>query len=261
MDEDCVCPVHTPRHGSFLADVARIQSKVLLVPVTPSTKCSPLSLLPVFERGTFAVVTPSQQHKAGRAGGKLDQETDVRVGNWVQGNGSDREMAVARNHGEGLPLAVAPGAAVTVIMLLAVAPRVWSWLVHLAAWVVDASRADGCLRSSFCEREGSVVKGAQRGQQCQWTLFAFRVCFLLPVVCLLVPLTTATLDPAQRQALVDVYNATSGPLWKSKTGWASYTDSSSDPCTNSWLGVLCDPSNQIVTCVLSAHCQWNPDGD
>ncbi len=51
----------------------------------------------------------------------------------------------------------------------------------------------------------------------------------------------APLDPAQRAALIDLYNSTSGHLWTSSSGWLS-----GDPCAG-WFGVKCDPgSNEVM---------------
>jgi hypothetical protein len=43
---------------------------------------------------------------------------------------------------------------------------------------------------------------------------------------------------AQRAVLVDLYIATNGSTWSTKTGWQDHT-TGSDPCDNSWSGVTC----------------------
>ncbi len=53
--------------------------------------------------------------------------------------------------------------------------------------------------------------------------------------------TAATLDPAQRAALVDLYNSTRGEYWSISSGWGS-----GDPCEAGWYGVKCDPSHSEV---------------
>ena len=50
----------------------------------------------------------------------------------------------------------------------------------------------------------------------------------------------ANVSQSEYQALVDVYNSTSGPAWRTQTGWMSGTD----PCyyvnaTSTWWGVGC----------------------
>jgi hypothetical protein len=57
--------------------------------------------------------------------------------------------------------------------------------------------------------------------------------------------------PDQRAALVDLYIATKGGTWTYKTGWKDYA-SGSDPCDNSWNGVVCDGSD--VTYVTLIAC-------
>jgi hypothetical protein len=44
--------------------------------------------------------------------------------------------------------------------------------------------------------------------------------------------------PDQRAALVELYIATNGSTWSYKTGWQNHT-TGSDPCDNSWSGVVC----------------------
>jgi hypothetical protein len=44
---------------------------------------------------------------------------------------------------------------------------------------------------------------------------------------------------AQRAALVQLYIATNGNAWRSKTGWQDHT-TGSDPCDDDWHGVECD---------------------
>ena len=51
----------------------------------------------------------------------------------------------------------------------------------------------------------------------------------------------APLDPAQRAALIDLYNSTAGFLWTNSSGWMS-----GDPCGAGWYGVKCDPGNNEV---------------
>ena len=80
-----------------------------------------------------------------------------------------------------------------------------------------------------------------------------RAFLLVSLACIGVPLATATLDPAQRQALAAFFNATGGPAWKQSSGWAADFNTSNDPCTAGWYGVTCDPvgasASQNVTYV------------
>jgi hypothetical protein len=48
--------------------------------------------------------------------------------------------------------------------------------------------------------------------------------------------------PDQRAALVELFIATNGSTWTSKTGWQDYA-TGSDPCDNSWSGVGCSGSS------------------
>ena len=120
----------------------------------------------------------------------------------------------------------------------------WRSVAPQATRGVTTQSADG--RSRLCEERANA---AWRGPQ--WALPLS--CLLLVMDCLgsLPPLASPTLPPVQRQALVDLYNATSGPAWLYK--WAAY-NSSSDPCAGSWFGVACDASMETVTYVRVDHC-------
>jgi hypothetical protein len=52
----------------------------------------------------------------------------------------------------------------------------------------------------------------------------------------------APTSPDQRAALVELYIATNGSTWSTKTGWQNYS-TGSDPCDNSWVGVACSGSS------------------
>ena len=43
------------------------------------------------------------------------------------------------------------------------------------------------------------------------------------------------------QALVDLYTATNGPNWRSKSNWLN-----GDPCNQQWYGVTCSSSNNSI---------------
>ena len=59
-------------------------------------------------------------------------------------------------------------------------------------------------------------------------------------------ITLSALAPAQRQALVDIYLALSGPNWPEQKGWENYTNASNDPCMAEWSGVTCDSSPPLI---------------
>ncbi len=52
----------------------------------------------------------------------------------------------------------------------------------------------------------------------------------------------AVTAPDQRAALVELYIATGGSTWSTKTGWQNHT-TGSDPCDNGWAGVTCSGSS------------------
>ncbi|HUJ15019.1 MAG TPA: hypothetical protein VL284_14630, partial [Thermoanaerobaculia bacterium] len=52
----------------------------------------------------------------------------------------------------------------------------------------------------------------------------------------------AAIPDAQRQALIDFYNATHGSSWTNSTGW---NGAAGTECT--WFGVTCDGSGATVT--------------
>ncbi len=51
----------------------------------------------------------------------------------------------------------------------------------------------------------------------------------------------AAVPPAQRQALVDLYNAANGPAWTANGNWLV-----GDPCDNGWFGIACGAGNTTV---------------
>ena len=64
--------------------------------------------------------------------------------------------------------------------------------------------------------------------------------FLLVLLLLVNPITSV-LPHSQVSSLNDFYTATNGDTWLASTGWGD-----GDPCTNSWLGLVCDPSNSTL---------------
>jgi hypothetical protein len=52
----------------------------------------------------------------------------------------------------------------------------------------------------------------------------------------------ASTAPEQRAALVELYIATNGSTWSTKTGWENH-DTGSDPCDDHWSGVKCSDSD------------------
>ncbi len=45
----------------------------------------------------------------------------------------------------------------------------------------------------------------------------------------------------QRDALVDLHNATNGEYWSERTSWLI-----GDPCMQAWFGVTCDVGNTVM---------------
>lgn len=62
-------------------------------------------------------------------------------------------------------------------------------------------------------------------------------------------LAQATLAPQQKQALLDLYQATQGPLWRQDAHWLQ-----GDPCQQHWQGVNCSADGQSV---LGLHLPGN----
>jgi len=52
---------------------------------------------------------------------------------------------------------------------------------------------------------------------------------------------TALVPESQRQALVDLHNATGGPNWLNQQNWLD-----NDPCVDEWFGVQCDGDDNII---------------
>ena len=78
----------------------------------------------------------------------------------------------------------------------------------------------------------------------------FPTCIVAVVLCLLQTGRSAV-DPAERAALVDLYDATSltSVGWTTHDGWDSSSDPSNDPCTDSWSGVGCSGTHVVYVLV------------
>ena len=58
----------------------------------------------------------------------------------------------------------------------------------------------------------------------------------------LVARVEAAVPAEERDALVALYNSTSGDGWRNNTNWLS-----GDPCTNSWFGITCNGTDTNIT--------------
>ena len=87
---------------------------------------------------------------------------------------------------------------------------------------------------------------------------ALATCHAVTVVALLVALAgvpTAVLGQlasAERSALVELYNVTSGGTWRARSGWVADNNGSNDPCVQAWQGVVC--SSSVPQHVMYAAC-------
>ena len=70
------------------------------------------------------------------------------------------------------------------------------------------------------------------------------------VVATVCQLANATASAADRQALVDLYDAATGASWT--VVWPVET-AESDPCEDLWHGVTCDASLTSITCVAAVR--------
>ena len=58
---------------------------------------------------------------------------------------------------------------------------------------------------------------------------------------LLFSITKSLVPSSERNALVDLYQATNGVNWKQATNW-----NDGDPCDNKWFGIFCNPTNTHI---------------
>jgi hypothetical protein len=100
--------------------------------------------------------------------------------------------------------------------------------VHVVIWTVVAA---ACMLSLLCPKPGPKSDHTASGHRhCQWLV-------PMPVA------VQAAVSAGERQALVDLYTATGGSSWTTKTGWTV-----GDPCTGGpWYGVECNAANTAVT--------------
>ena len=221
--------VHTTVRGLGFGNVAKHQSKVAvpsLINQARTITAVTLSRTPPRPQCTTTAAARSEVHATARRCCNLDHSADTRVRICGSRRGWTRTVAGHVNSG---CHCCGPVAATG------------SCVAPASQNVATGARAVGCVYS--CERRANAAEGAWHGQKRAVPLC---LALLIVVVSLVAPLASATVDPAQRQALVDVYNATSGSTWARTTGWASYPNSSNDPCANSWYGVACDAGNQTV---------------
>jgi hypothetical protein len=103
-------------------------------------------------------------------------------------------------------------------------------------WVLpvlpDSAVARHCCDMSACYRDAAAQLVCSQAF-CVFADTAFQWGVRVGVV--------APTTPEQRGALVELYIATNGSNWSSKTGWQDHT-AGSDPCDNSWSGVTCSGS-------------------
>ena len=134
-------------------------------------------------------------------------------------------------------------------------PRIDLWVpAHMQVWCAPRQVSGSCNSrrdyggdTDFADTR-RVKRRAGRGgvgrSRCSIAAVAH---IILPVVLaallLVLPLVSAAIDPAQRQALVDFYLATNGTTWTVQDGWDSYAVASSDPCSPTWHGLTCDASD------------------
>ena len=52
---------------------------------------------------------------------------------------------------------------------------------------------------------------------------------------------TALVPASERQALVELFDATGGTDWKNRSGWLT-----GDPCADSWYGIFCNSARTHV---------------
>ena len=52
----------------------------------------------------------------------------------------------------------------------------------------------------------------------------------------------AAVSASEKTALTDLYAATGGASWTTKTNWGT-----GDPCTNSWYGITCNTGSTAVS--------------
>lgn len=64
---------------------------------------------------------------------------------------------------------------------------------------------------------------------------------LLLLMTMGLPGASAALATAQKTALTNLYSATAGANWSTKTNWLI-----GDPCTSAWFGVTCDVTGSVV---------------
>ena len=125
----------------------------------------------------------------------------------------------------------------------------------------DVGAIVGTDRRSPCPRECASLSGAIRYPRRQTSSQTHVPCSIggteryharcihRPLVALVFLLlsclcVTATVPAWERQALIDLYNATHGNTWLLRTNWFV-----GDPCENSWIGIVCSSTNSSVTYV------------
>lgn len=94
-----------------------------------------------------------------------------------------------------------------------------------------------------CTSERVSKDGATRAKK------AFTAVCLVAAGALLPAVSHAAMNPAERAALVDLYNTTGGPDWLTQGTWLV-----GDPCDNSWDGITC---NADRTSVIQIYLPYN----
>ena len=97
--------------------------------------------------------------------------------------------------------------------------------------------ADSPVRGRYTVRLPQQRRLTSRRQPCGWIAAALVLGLGLETVAL------GLVTEVQRAALVELYNATGGPSWLLRAGWADSVPS--DPCQDSWTGVTCNASDVV----------------
>lgn len=75
-----------------------------------------------------------------------------------------------------------------------------------------------------------------------------KILLFVCTITLLVTITTALVDPVERNVLVELYNKNGGATWRMNDNWLN-----GDPCTQQWFGVECSDDGIHITGVMMSH--------
>jgi hypothetical protein len=128
----------------------------------------------------------------------------------------------------------------------------WLFCFLLFAVVLRFAASLYCLFSKFAVGVAWIhFSSSHLTSFLMWFVFSF-YCMIFLVLVLVISLVSASVSPDSLSALQDLHTATNGGQWLYPAGdivW-NFDQSSADPCSENWSGILCDQTADLCSTSL-----------